>query len=66
VVVPEEVARQSMTAAGLPDWLAIHLIGAYRLIRHGDLQSTTDDVNTLTGQSTEPLPSSPVIARQFS
>ena len=38
-----------MTADGLPDWLVAHLIGAYRLIRCGELAPSTDDV-CMTGR----------------
>ena len=50
VDIPEDAARQAMTADGLPNWLVAHLVGAYRLIRRGGLGPTTEDVCTLTGR----------------
>jgi len=50
VDVPEEAARQGMVAAGTPDWLVRHLIGAFRLIRAGALARTTATVRELTGR----------------
>jgi uncharacterized protein YbjT (DUF2867 family) len=49
VDVPEEAARGGLAAAGMPDWLLEHLIGAFRLIRAGAFAETTATVRTLTG-----------------
>jgi uncharacterized protein YbjT (DUF2867 family) len=49
VDVPEEAARQGLMAAGLPDWAVTHLFEAFRLIRAGAFEETTDTVRVLTG-----------------
>jgi uncharacterized protein YbjT (DUF2867 family) len=48
--VPEEAAREGLVHAGMPDWLVQQLIGAFRLIRQGWFEETTDTVRTLTGR----------------
>jgi hypothetical protein len=49
--VPEEAARESLIASGMPDWLVQHLIGAFRRIRAGDFAEVTRTVDELTGQT---------------
>lgn len=50
VDVPEDAARQAMLAAGLPDWLVRHLVGAYRLMRAGSLEPTTGALAAVLGR----------------
>jgi uncharacterized protein YbjT (DUF2867 family) len=50
VDVPEEAARQGLVAAGMPDWLVEHLVGAFRLIRADAFAETTGTVRALTGR----------------
>jgi uncharacterized protein YbjT (DUF2867 family) len=49
VDVPEEVARDGLLQADMPDWLVQHLTGAFRIIRESGLEETTDVVRVLTG-----------------
>jgi len=49
VDVPEEGARQGMTAAGLPEWFVEGLLGVYRALREGVGERTSDEVLRLTG-----------------
>jgi uncharacterized protein YbjT (DUF2867 family) len=50
VDVPEDVARENLVQAGMPDWLVEHLTRAFGLIRKGALGQTTDTVRVLTGR----------------
>jgi len=50
VDVPPPAARESLVAAGMPDWLVDQLDGAFTLIRDGALEETTDCVRVLTGR----------------
>jgi uncharacterized protein YbjT (DUF2867 family) len=50
VDVPPAAARESLTAAGMPDWLVDHLDGAFALIRDGAFEETTDSVRDITGR----------------
>jgi uncharacterized protein YbjT (DUF2867 family) len=50
VDVPEDAAREGLIAAGMPDWLAQQLVGAFRLIREDALVAVTDTVRVLTGR----------------
>jgi uncharacterized protein YbjT (DUF2867 family) len=55
VDVPEEAAREGMVQAGMPDWLVQQFIGAFGLIRRGELEETTDTVRSLTGHKPRPF-----------
>jgi len=50
VDVPPEAALQAMAGAGMPDWLATHLDGAFARIRAGAFGEVTDDVRELCGR----------------
>jgi uncharacterized protein YbjT (DUF2867 family) len=50
VDVPEEAAREGLVAAGMPDWLVDHLIGAFRLIRADAFAETAGDVRRICGR----------------
>ena len=50
VDVPDEVAREGLVAAGLPDWVVTHLGSLFPLVREGALAPTTDTVRKLTGR----------------
>lgn len=51
VDVPDEAARRSFAAAGMPPWLAEQLGRLFPLIRTGVLAAPTDTVHRLTGRS---------------
>jgi uncharacterized protein YbjT (DUF2867 family) len=50
VDVPEDALRENLVAAGLPDWLVVHLVGLFRLVRAGAFECTTDTVRAVTGR----------------
>ena len=50
VDVPGEAARQGLLAAGLPDWLADHVVGAFARFREGAMERVTPTVRELTGR----------------
>jgi len=50
VDLPPAAARDGFAAAGLPDWLATHLDGAFSLIRAGAFEEVTDTVRVLAGR----------------
>jgi uncharacterized protein YbjT (DUF2867 family) len=50
VDVPDEAARQSLLATGMPDWFADGLVAAFRAFQTGATEQTTDTVRALTGR----------------
>ena len=55
VPVPPEAARQGMTQAGMPEWLADAFIGLNAAIKAGGLDFVTPDVKNVTGHEPRPL-----------
>jgi uncharacterized protein YbjT (DUF2867 family) len=49
VDVPDEGAKQGMTASGVPEFAAEQLIKVFTMLRRGVAEQVTDDVEALTG-----------------
>jgi uncharacterized protein YbjT (DUF2867 family) len=50
VDVPPAAARESLAAAGAPEWLVEHLDGMFANVRANEYARTTDSVEALTGR----------------
>lgn len=50
VPVPDEAARQSMVAAGMPEWMAGNVVTLFGILRSGVTAVTTETVRTVTGR----------------
>ena len=55
VDVPDMMAREAMSLAGLPEWLADQLVILWGQLRGGAAAATTDAVRVLTGREPRPL-----------
>jgi uncharacterized protein YbjT (DUF2867 family) len=56
VEVSDDVARQGILEAGLPDFVAEQLIRVYRQLRQGLAEQVTDTVEALTGRAGARVP----------
>lgn len=55
VPVSDDASRDGLVSAGLPQWVADHLVRAFGRLRQGVAEETTNTVRTLTGRDPRTL-----------
>lgn len=55
IAVPDEAARQTLIAGGMPEFVADQVVAVFGFLRQGSQNGTTDTVRALTGRRPRPL-----------